>query len=104
MNKRDERCDKDGSGIINRRNVVRMMGIGAALPLAGVASADAPVADFVDIIGTDPSEYPELNLSVSVNTEAGRNGRLGIEDFSVYEEGEQQPTKISNNQLPCATA
>ncbi|MGM0389035.1 MAG: vWA domain-containing protein [Natrinema limicola] len=45
--------------------------------------------DFVEIIGTDPSSYPDVDVSVSVDSDAGRDGDLTEDDFEVYEDGER---------------
>lgn len=52
------------------------------------ASADE---GFVDILSADPSSYPTIGLNIRVDTDAGLNGKLTKEDFSVYEGGEKQP-------------
>lgn len=66
-----------------------MAGAGAALPFVDVAAAQE--ADFVEILGTDPSDYPAVDLSVRVDTETGRSGELGEEDFRVFEDGDRRP-------------
>ncbi|WP_254767150.1 vWA domain-containing protein [Salinilacihabitans rarus] len=44
---------------------------------------------FVEIVGTDPSTYPEIDVNVRVDSDAGRDGELTADDFEVYEDGER---------------
>lgn len=44
----------------------------------------------MDLIGTDPSSYPTIGLNVRVDSDAGRDGRLTEDDFTVTEGGEER--------------
>jgi len=77
----------DRGSRIFRRDVMKSAMLGAGtmgLPHAGALQTDA---SFVDILSADPSNYPEVLLNVAVDTEAGRNGELTAEDFSITEAG-----------------
>ncbi|MBX0295218.1 vWA domain-containing protein [Haloarcula nitratireducens] len=50
-------------------------------------AAQSDEREFVDILSADPSEYPEVLLSVIVDTEAGRAGELSESAFQIIENG-----------------
>lgn len=70
-----------------RRRVLQIAASGTAVAGFGVDPASADEG-FVEIIGTDPSGYPDVDVSVSVDSDAGRDGELTEDDFEVYENGE----------------
>jgi len=48
------------------------------------------VNTFVHIVSVDPSLFPQIKLSVIVNTTDGLEGKLTQDNFKVYEDGVQQ--------------
>lgn len=83
-----ESGDWERDGILTRRRTLQFAGVGITLP--GLSQTVGGQEGFVDIIGTDPSSYPTIQLNVQVDTEAGRDGRLSKEDFTVFENGEKR--------------
>lgn len=80
--------DGGEDGVLTRRRALQLLGVGVALP--GVTGTAAGQESFVDIIGTDPSSYPTIGLNVRVDSDAGRDGRLTEDDFTVTEGGEER--------------
>ncbi len=55
----------------------------------------------VTVQDVDPSDYPEVTMSVKVDTERGRAGTLGPDDFAVFENGtEATVTDVSFEHEP----
>lgn len=73
----------------SRRDWMKLTAAGVTLP--GFFAANASAAEsFVSLLNADPSDYPTIQLNVSVDTEAGRNGELTSDDFRIIEEGTEQ--------------
>lgn len=77
-------------GLIGRRDMIKIAASGVGLTTVGGASASSDDG-FANILGTDPSGYPTVGLYVDVDTDAGRDGKLTEDDFTVYEGGEKRP-------------
>lgn len=77
---------RERDGILTRRRILQLTGGG--MMLLGGSGIAAGGDEFIDIIGSDPSSYPRIELNVRVDTDAGRDGRLSKDDFTVVEDGE----------------
>lgn len=75
---------------LHRRRLLQLVASGTALSTTGLSSA-ASDSGFVDVLSADPSSYPNVRLNVRVDTDAGRDGALTKDDFTVYEGGERRP-------------
>lgn len=73
----------------SRRRILQTIASGVAASQVGFASAKTSES-FVDILGTDPSTYPTIGLTVHVDSDAGKDGTLTKDDFEVYEGGERR--------------
>lgn len=86
--------DDTASQYFSRRRVLQGAASGVALTQLGAADAAAASNSddtLVDILGTDPSAYPTVGLTVDVDSKAGRKGTLGKADFAVVENGKRRP-------------
>ncbi|WP_411967484.1 VWA domain-containing protein [Haloferax sp. YSSS75] len=73
-----------------RRTLLRSTAAGTGLlGLSGISRSQED-SNFVDIIGSDPSSYPTIQLNVRVDSDAGRDGKLTKDDFTVFENGEER--------------
>ena len=80
-------------------------------PNAGISSDTGSYSlpkDFVDVTGVDGSNFTTVESYVTVDTQAGRQGQLTANDFSVEENGQSQPINSvdfvrSNGTSPTAT-
>lgn len=75
---------------VSRRRLLQVIGSGTALSTVGLSSAATKDA-FVDVLSADPTTYPTVRLNVRVDTNAGRDGKLSKDDFTVYEDGKERP-------------
>ena len=83
--------DPEESFSMHRRRLLQLAVSGTALSGIGTTIGKAESTDsFVDILSADPSAYPTIGLSVRVDSDAGRDGRLTKDDFTVYEGGEKR--------------
>lgn len=73
-----------------RRRILQIVASGTAFSTVGLSSG-ASDDDFVDVLSADPSSYPTASLNVRVDTDAGRDGKLTKDDFTVYEDGKKRP-------------
>lgn len=77
---------------MHRRRILQLAGSGLGLSTLDVVAANAD-DDFLNIVSTDPSQYPNISVNLRVDTTAGRNGNLTAENFAIYEEGTQKKIK-----------
>ena len=82
----DESCQERQSRRLSRRRLLKSTVAGATFYGGALGEATAS-SHFVDILSADPSDYTNVNLNVHVDTEAGRDGRLAEDDFSITEAG-----------------
>lgn len=84
--------DSNSGLSLGRRKLLQLTTAGAGI--AGIDNVTAtPDEDFVDIVGTNPTDYPNIGINVNVDTEAGRNGDLTADNFTIYENGAEKKIK-----------
>lgn len=79
--------DRKGRSLYRRR-ILQIAASGTAIAGLGANPVSAD-DEFVEITGTDPSTYPGVDVNVSVDSDAGRDGELTKDEFKVYEYGER---------------
>lgn len=82
----EDASDGTHSSRLSRRTMLQLAAAGITVPGAAAAASGA-TESFVDILSVDPTDYPNVLLNVSVDTVAGKDGRLTEEDFQIIENG-----------------